>query len=112
MASAASTSPSISKAGGNGLRSDPAIPPVHFQKAIQHILFRDTEAQTKVGREAGIDELFGVAGHGQDKGGFAKGKTFRERGITAVDDEGVSAGEQGGVVHLTTVKRYVAVRFT
>ena len=53
-----------------------------------------------------------MAGHGQDKGGFAKGKTFRERGITAVDDQGVRASEQRGVVHLTTVKRYVAVRFT
>jgi len=35
--------------------SDPAIPPVHFHKAIQHILFRDTEAQWPGARPGLVD---------------------------------------------------------
>ena len=44
--------------------SDPGIPSAHFQKAIQHILFRDAEAQTEVGLKTGIDELVSPAVHG------------------------------------------------
>ena len=44
--------------------SDPAIPAVHFQQAVEDIVFIDAEAKPQIGCQAGIDELFGVAGDG------------------------------------------------